>query len=493
MQQMKKKKPSPQVTSSQSAKIKLFFSLFAMASLGLAYVFNENLNLKNDLKLAKAQSCTPTNQHQTASPFHLNSEINCENKEVFEKAPLCPTGKGNIILPRYYPSHTIHIGFEEDISSSGLYLSIINKAFKAEPRIKVIVMVPKGKMESALNEFSSLRNFIQSGDLQVLATPSNYTIWSQDYFEIATNKENGKSSYLDLPYANEAGEHIPTSLALTCNRNLIRQAELGSDEEKENAANYGGNIEALTPKLAVVGSNMHPKQKQVLRSELQQKFIELNVDWLFVGHVDEVISVIPKKDSSNDLCPFDVFYASSGKALEILKEEADAGGESLNINLQAGKSKGKNKPFTLGECFKKTPSKNRMCISLINSNQEYEKIMVSNIQKIRQALIDSDPSCKSVEFIPVPVFFSPKNDQEKYGGDNDQAITMAPNPVNNIIIDESILLPDQNFDFFSSYIRDLIRPYDLKIEYLDGSYVHKFKGGIHCSTNIKHVCNGHSI
>ena len=153
----------------------------------------------------------------------------------------------------------------------------------------------RARLPKAIDEIDPLLNDFTKDYVEVLLTPSDYTIWAQDYFELAIDSKTGALSIIDLPYEKEAGEHIPTAISLACNHNLIGQSEIDVSNMPRPSGNFGGNIDALTDNLVLIGNNMHPSQKQVLVEEIQQKFLEIDVKWLSVGHVDELISVIPVK------------------------------------------------------------------------------------------------------------------------------------------------------------------------------------------------------
>jgi hypothetical protein len=487
-----KKKTSGSAQPKKPIIFKVIFGLTTIALIGSLFKIQklngEISNLNSSLSTALNQNTTPNDKYPGF--IRLNKEISCENKAVQENSPPCPAGQGNIILPRYYPIHTIFMGYEESISATGLYGSILNRAFSEKPKLKVVVMVPKQKIEQANSEFETYISPQNKDFLELVATPSETTLWAQDYFEIATNKKTGISSFVDLMHNNLHGEHIPTTLALACNKNLIRQSDENYNNLKDPTGNFGGNIESLNENLVAVGNNMSSPQKKILKTELQQKLVEIDVAWLYIGHVDEVISLIPKKNKSSS-CPFDIMYTSPDLALSILQKES-LNGDSLKIELGAGKGE-KSKKFYLKDCFGKNKDKNPLCVSLHKANKKYGEIMNENIKTLKASLITSQPNCKNVNFIPIPVLFSTKNLQEKYGTDNDLAVSITPNPVNNVLINNSIMLPRQGFDFFDRYTKEALNKYDLKVEYVDGEYVHYFKGGVHCSLNLQHSCKGNQI
>ncbi len=100
-----------------------------------------------------------------------------------------------------------------------------------------------------------------------------------------------------------------------------------------SSSNYGGNIES-TPPVAnaplgkiIIGSTtlrngsefMDPDLLKLFSYQRKQPIIEINTTWLRVGHVDEVVSIIPVRPASTN---FSVFNASPRIALLLLQNIA---------------------------------------------------------------------------------------------------------------------------------------------------------------------------
>lgn len=346
-----------------------------------------------------------------------------------------------------------------------------------------MVLVPRNQMEKAVKELGPYISTQNKSLVRLMYTPSDYTVWAQDYFEFAVDGKSKTPSVIDLPYFDASGEHIPTTLATACNYNLIGQAPIDLEKVKDASGNFGGNIEALTDELLLVGNNISPLQKSILQKRLTQKIIEINVDWLKVGHVDELVSIIPIKNKPGK-CPFDIMYSSPGKALEILKTESTLQKAPLNLRIGFGDTK---KIFDLWSCFR-DEDKSPGCNTIQTINKTYEKIVQSNIEYLKKELISYDTSCSKVNFVPIPMLFTSSKEQKNYGASGDEAITLEPNPVNNVILGDHILLPKQNLEAFHNYTENILSKYDKQLTFVDGKYVHYFDGGIHCSMNFQRAC-----
>lgn len=229
---------------------------------------------------------------------------------------------------------------------------------------------------------------------------------------------------------------------------------------------------------------MSPSQKKLLKKELSQELIEIDVDWLKVGHVDELISVLPNSHKRGS-CPFDILYSSPAKALDIIKQEGSK--KDIKPALLRYDFGSKESHFDLWSCYGK--DRNHIgCKSIRAINETYAKIINDNLSKIKNALVKHDPSCSQVEHIPIPVLFTSSDKRQVYGTHEDKAFTIDPNPVNNVLIGSNILLPKQNLEQFHNYTQSQLDKYKIKTTFIDGEYVHYFGGGIHCSMNMRYAC-----
>lgn len=122
-----------------------------------------------------------------------------------------------------------------------------------------------------------------------------------------------------------------TSLTLTDDvaRRLAKRAE-----QMHSGANYGGNIEATPPTgtaqlgKVIIGNAqfsegegvppsefMDPDLLNLLVKQKKQPIVEIDTSWLKVGHIDEILSVVPFGQSD-----FAFLHASSKAAMAILRQ-----------------------------------------------------------------------------------------------------------------------------------------------------------------------------
>lgn len=104
-------------------------------------------------------------------------------------------------------------------------------------------------------------------------------------------------------------------------------------EQLHSSQNYGGNIEVGPPSRQapfgklVVGNTMGFQSRETLmdvnlirflESQHMQPLVEIDTEWLHVGHVDEMVSFVPKGQSGNA-----ILRASPGLAMDILIAASD--------------------------------------------------------------------------------------------------------------------------------------------------------------------------
>lgn len=107
-------------------------------------------------------------------------------------------------------------------------------------------------------------------------------------------------------------------------RRMITRAE-----QMQGSAVYGGNLESTPPvpdaplgkillgnaRLRDGADFMDPDLLRLLVAQRRQPIVELDTTWLEVGHVDEMLAVVPHRTSG-----FSVLHASSAVALNLLRE-----------------------------------------------------------------------------------------------------------------------------------------------------------------------------
>ena len=394
----------------------------------------------------------------------------------------CPSNLGKVLLPRSFPAKEIYIGFDMD-SIHKKFLNLIIEEVKGHPDSpRLNILVPRINEGEALSSFKKFFDKEEYNFINILQTSSIDTIWAQDYFEMVYDSKLKKVSVIDLPYYGRDGEYIPQSLAMTCQRDLIEQQEYDKEDLPGNG-DYGGNIEALTTKIVLIGNNLSDRTHAILSNEISQKLVDIDVSWLETGHVDELVMPLPHKKNAHS-CEQSLLVASPKLALEIIKELPKDFNTEVNT-YHAYYSDDLSWP-DFSSCLLPKNSNTKLCLEFTKANLVYQEGIDRSLVTIQKAM-KTHHGCE-LEVINIPQLFSPLLADGKYGEWEDRATNLNPNSVNNIFFNPKLLMARQVFKPFQRSLEKSIKRFPFKVVYVDAKFVHELNGGIHCATNILYGC-----
>ncbi|MBD64810.1 MAG: hypothetical protein CME62_06360 [Halobacteriovoraceae bacterium] len=416
-----------------------------------------------------------TKNKVTPKPAHTLCETRSEMRS-------CPQKHGKIFLPRTYTARAIYLGYSEDEYHKEFLELIIQQVKQLETRPMVNILVPRTE---DLFAYDHLVKYFAKKDyefLNIIPTASNETIWAQDYMEILFDTKTGFSQIVDLPYIGREGETIPASIALSCQKELIEQDEFKSGNIPGNG-DYGGNIEPITPKILTVGNNLTNETFNVLKASTSQELIDIDVQWLETGHVDELLTTLPLKKDAGP-CEQTLLVASPKLGLELIKK----------LPMTEKPAKNQLMPFfddydnwpDLYHCLYPKNFKLKECLELYRANETYQAHIDKSVESLQLA-INKHHQCR-LKVESFPQIFVPLKKQKKYGEYTDRAIALNPNSVNNIFFYPTLILPKQIFPVFQEEVDKVLSQYPYKIIFANGKFVHELNGGIHCATNISYGC-----
>ncbi len=404
----------------------------------------------------------------------------CENKEEIRS---CPKPDTKLFLPRTYPARSLYIGYSSDEVHTEFLKLIIDQVQSLEFKPMINILVPRTEdieAHKALQKYFDHKNF---DFINLIPTTSNETVWAQDYMEILFDTKTGFSKIVDLPYAGREGESIPVSVALSCQKQIIEQRDY-TQEDMPGNGDYGGNIEAISEKILLVGNNLSNESFDIIQNITSQELVEVDVNWLETGHVDELFTTLPNKKEAK-ACEQTLLVASPGRAYEVL--------DGLPKDLKEEKSRfeGYYDDYNVWpvrhQCLYPKNFKTKECIELRNANNVYQMNIEGSVQKI-EAAFEKLHGCKlSIERFPQ--LFIPVNTFSVYGTYNDRAVALNPNSVNNIFFYPKLILAKQEFLPFQKSIEAVLKNFSYEVIYADGKFVHELNGGIHCATNISYGCS----
>ena len=363
---------------------------------------------------------------------------------------------------------------------------LIQLANLRQPAPRLNLLIPRNEVEIS---HSSLQE-LPKGDLRSLVnmipTPSDDTLWAQDYMEIGFDLEKKESFFLDLPYTEREGEGLPPALSLIC-KSPLEQQPLGRGEDFGNG-DYGGNIESYPGHLILIGDNMAPATKIKLANLFKhQELVSINVNWLETGHVDELFSYLPNPINKN--CPFMLNYASPKLAIELLNNTQSW--EQFLTSYYYEKNLFLSDEYNrtdFSDCFSHSTinESEPLCRGLLDANMKYEDLIQKSLSHLQEKL-NSKLGC-SVPSNPLPLLFAPANPMSDYGTDQDYARSINPNPINNILIGENLVVARQANQAFQSITDEVIKATSIQPHYVNGNLMHYLSGGIHCTVNIIRAC-----
>ncbi len=298
------------------------------------------------------------NHHANATP-RSGSSTSCHSLEWARnsaRTPYCPPGN-NTILPENFPAMAYVISDQPALAHPHesakalpevLTLGILQNS---DPNRLPLILIPTDDIGweritasiqnnttlTPLQRTRYLHSLVHVNDTTfVMPSPTrtgkttwsntsrpshaDYT-WQQDYFESFINPATG------MPVLRRVRDYPMDSIVATQGANELFEAaqqacswmQPGPDLiESDTSGTMGGNIEGLPGGLCLHGDNQRPEFARQYCGDPANEVI-VNTKWLQVGHVDEIVHVLPRPGASPP-CNFAMAIASPQKALELLKQ-----------------------------------------------------------------------------------------------------------------------------------------------------------------------------
>ncbi len=270
--------------------------------------------------------------------------------------PLCPEGD-NTTLPTTYPAMAYVVSDDpiKKTSSSQEFTAkfVLDTLIASGDRIPQILMpvseetfnYVKSKIEAYTN-VNPLACYNTRGkgieicknrhkkkqwlDALVRIQGTSFT-WQQDHMEPFFNPQTGRPVLREIrDYSQARGMNMSLNSEGSQNTNgtcgLIQYGEKLPPESEQNYqirnGHYGGNIEALPGGLCLRGNTQDWEGFAEHYCGSKSNDVVVDVSWLTVGHVDEVVGVIPNKKAKPP-CDFAVAVSSPKKAIELMKKNSN--------------------------------------------------------------------------------------------------------------------------------------------------------------------------
>lgn len=251
----------------------------------------------------------------------------------------CPTN-GSTLLDDTYPVNTFVISMAPFQSRAGLrerakknvpkefILKILESYKYSETSPNFVIPVDRASFEELQDE---LRQTIAASggkipekilDKIVQAEPARNWTWQQDYFESFVDPATGRPVLRNIQnyYRGTSGQDSSLISTAMNSCGVTQGPELASSSFSSGNGEMGGNIEGLPGGLCLTGDNQSMEfAKQYCGSE--DNIVRIESSWLRVGHVDEIVKVIPSnRPGVPPECNFSLMFASPKKALELMGE-----------------------------------------------------------------------------------------------------------------------------------------------------------------------------
>jgi len=212
---------------------------------------------------------------------------------------------------------------------------------------------------------------------------------------------------------------------------------------------------------------LHPEVLSFLDAQrVQGPVLEIDTEWLLIGHVDEEICFVPASHGS----PYRMLIPNTVDALAILQDLKNQGKGGLTVF--AGTSDQTTVNGLLGWS------------QFVNYNQNLQ----STIDAVRQQMKTGCGIAES-DIVDVPSLFW------KYGGSG-AGIAYMPNMVNSLICGDRVIAADPfgpvdgGTDKFKEPFEQAMNAIGLAVDFVDDWYpYHEWLGEVHCGTNAVRTPN----
>jgi hypothetical protein len=391
------------------------------------------------------------------------------------------------------------VGYSPEPNYLSFLSTLIERNSHRSRPLQIIVLIPRLDTEQAYQDLKPYMHRSQPNHLTFFTTPSDETLWIQDYMEIGLSLKDGRLRIIDLPYTDREGEAIPAAIALSCQFDLISQPEDRHDDDQDDLpqhGNYGGNIEALPGNLLLIGNTMSQMTQKHLRHIFKQMTaIKINVRWLETGHVDELFTVLPDH-SAKATCPFALVYTSPKLALELVKKHSFTSRKRIlpsPVTIEDVSTELQDISF-FTQCLSlyaqnKTPDER--CQKLIQANVAYEELIQQERRRIDAELVKHN-TCSSINWIALPQLFVPSYNvwlqEGNWGSDEDEAQALNPNTINMIALGEEVIVSEQPYKPFAREVARRLAELNLSPVGVDSALSHYLSGGLHCNTAVARMC-----
>lgn len=370
--------------------------------------------------------------------------LTAESSKKLKGLAKCPGGKGFRPLSSVHPAAAVVVGVTGSHDANYMISKLYSIARKLKPAPKLIVMAP-------LYKGAEYRHILEANlgasalDVTIVETEGQ-TMWAQDYMEPGVRGTQATPAVFELPYGR--APKAAHDLAQDCKYDLVSPFSSKKFEAGAPSGDFGGNIEMFPGDVLVVGSTTGRSVKSKLEEETGRVPLEVNTEWLSVGHADELFGVVPTNDPAP--CNFAITHASPELGIKFLSEGT-------------------------------------LSSKLLEANRYFEKDIRASLEQLTKAVSERS-GCKAPKTIAMPVAF---NAEKTYSETKpfEKAVAIDVNPVNSLVLGSTVVVPKPLNKQAEVEIETKLKAVGITPEFVHDMSAHDGHGEIHCSTNAIRVCD----
>ena len=360
---------------------------------------------------------------------------------------------------------------------------------KGEETVKLHLMVSAEDVLSDLYFPRQLFDELAEVNHQALCND----LWTQDFGEIATfYVKDGGPPKLGLIDAKKSGDLAFFTEALSSLWSWGWMVPPGLDDDDQG--NFGGNIEVTPDDILIIGSTASPALREAFSAlGYRSRVAVMDTSWLEVGHVDEIISFLPKPETP---LGYVALVASPMLGLELLRSiPEDQITKKLDEVVQNAyvyyplypqgfdtedTEKLEKLVVKLGQLYshlKGRPTSDAQRISkIVKFNVDAAALIDQSVEELKDRLRILRGNKAELEVIKVPALF--ETNEEDYG------MALVPSMVNHVVLNKQIVVPHPFIDLFLQCTSARLWSLGYVPYFFPSLTYHFLEGQIHCGSNV---------
>ena len=497
-----------------------------------------------------------------------------DHNPMSPEVPECPAPAADgrtTILSENYPAMAVMISDGGGVKQHGLgrmVMGNINRAMAIDPQRDAVDQAWHA-LESQPDRPPQLILNVEAGTLQALrqriqdiedprrralwlraitsVPPSRFSwsyTWQQDLLQAYVNPQTGRPILRALDgYFNGEYDSLTRQLMDAAKNDCAAEIgpTLGGDDLARVNGRAGGNVEGFPGGVCAVGEDHfsfgHYRRFANRACGGNTNLVEIDSQFLGTGHVDELVSIVPRGGAPNpsDPCAFSVVVASPRLGLELIERhpaqrafgyetevndaamgrrfreleswkmlceqmvEADAGDGHRGTRTRSHWSKPIVEPAKANAFERCARMNNASLLATLRApgrnfqgnwadfNRSLQSIQDQNRDRLVRAIRRRLPQCGEPRVIEVPALFVgrllPNGQPAPHS-----AVSLFPGTTNAMVTGGRALVPDPAQPAFRSHIQRAYSEAGVHFRFADSFGGHIGGGNLHCMTNVLRYC-----